>query len=149
MYFSGLSQGGSMELSQQQAKNNKPWRRGSADYTVKGTAFPTLSHSPSSTCNLHTQTTPVTISLCANGGSELRAGGEKWIEKDLKNIKPVFVLHCCIRENKSYFYFLLYFLQYLQTNLQMVASSCKKFVKLSEISYLSITTCTLPPSHGE
>lgn len=35
-----------MELSQQQAKNNKPWRWGSADYTVKGTVSPPSSILP-------------------------------------------------------------------------------------------------------
>ena len=42
-----------MEHGRHQAKNNKPWRWGPADYTVKGTAFPTLSHSSSTTCNAY------------------------------------------------------------------------------------------------
>lgn len=93
-----------MELSQQQAKNNKPWRWGPADYTVKGTAFPTLSHSPSSTCNTYINKQRLSPFHCA---LTVAVSVKGWVERNglqkTENINPVFVLHCCTHRSHIFF----------------------------------------------
>lgn len=95
MHFSGLSQGGGVELSRQQAKSNKHWRWGPADYTVKGTAFPTLSYSPCSTCNTYINKHLLSPLHCALTVVESWGCVERNGLEEIENIKPVFVLHCC------------------------------------------------------
>lgn len=118
-----------MELSQQPAKNNKPWRWGPADYTVKGTAFPTLSHSPSYTCNTYINKHACHHFIVHKRWLRVKVGWREMDWKRMKTSNQMFVLGCCTRQGKQV-------ISFLSSKIRVKLSNYRSEAVTESLSYL-------------